>query len=349
MFCTHCGKDNPEQGNFCCSCGSPLSAAPQQALSAEPTPNPTQRPRIGQLPPSVTPRIGQRPGIVTLLSVLQFVGSFISLLVAVVGFGAAFSTAEVGTLLFAIFFGGLAALQAVCGIGLWKLKGYGRTIHLVFSWIGLIGFPIWTIISILILVYLYKPGIKILFSEKSVAQLTAEEMTQVQMATQGSMGVVLAAVVAVVVGIAVIGIIAAIAVPGLLRARMSGNEASAIGSLRAINRAQEQYYERCNGYAPSLLELVNAGDLLPSDLIGAATVTKSGYQLTVELSANGASVPDRLARCAVAVTDYFAHAEPVTPGATGTRYFASNSSGTIFQNGTAPIAEPIQATAIPVR
>ena len=41
--------------------------------------------------------------------------------------------------------------------------------------------------------------------------------------------------------VAIIGIIAAIAVPGLLRARMSGNEASAIGSLRAINSAQSTY------------------------------------------------------------------------------------------------------------
>ena len=37
--------------------------------------------------------------------------------------------------------------------------------------------------------------------------------------------------------VAIIGIIAAIAVPGLLRARMAGNEASAIGSLRVINSA----------------------------------------------------------------------------------------------------------------
>src|SRR5436190_771775 len=37
--------------------------------------------------------------------------------------------------------------------------------------------------------------------------------------------------------VAIIGIIAAIAVPGLLRARMSGNEASAIGSVRAMNSA----------------------------------------------------------------------------------------------------------------
>ena len=41
--------------------------------------------------------------------------------------------------------------------------------------------------------------------------------------------------------VAIIGIIAAIAVPGLLRARMSGNEASAIGSLRAINSGQASY------------------------------------------------------------------------------------------------------------
>jgi len=41
--------------------------------------------------------------------------------------------------------------------------------------------------------------------------------------------------------VAIIGIIAVIAVPGLLRARMSGNEASAIGSLRAINSAESTY------------------------------------------------------------------------------------------------------------
>ena len=47
--------------------------------------------------------------------------------------------------------------------------------------------------------------------------------------------------------VAIIGIIAAIAVPGLLRARMSGNEASAIGSLRAINCGQSTYSSSCGG------------------------------------------------------------------------------------------------------
>ena len=57
--------------------------------------------------------------------------------------------------------------------------------------------------------------------------------------------------------VAIIGIIAAIAVPGLLRARMSGNEASAIGSMRAINSAQSTFSSSCasGGYAQSLGDL----------------------------------------------------------------------------------------------
>ncbi len=45
--------------------------------------------------------------------------------------------------------------------------------------------------------------------------------------------------------VAIIGIIAAIAVPGLLRARMSGNEASAIGSLRAVNSGEAAFSSGC--------------------------------------------------------------------------------------------------------
>ena len=45
--------------------------------------------------------------------------------------------------------------------------------------------------------------------------------------------------------VAIIGIVAAIAVPGLLRARMSGNETSAIGSLRAVSQAEVSYSASC--------------------------------------------------------------------------------------------------------
>src|ERR687887_2403956 len=86
--------------------------------------------------------------------------------------------------------------------------------------------------------------------------------------------------------VAIIGIIAAIAVPGLLRARMSGNEASAIGSLRAINSGQAAYSSSCaaGGYAVKLEDLAKApsgGQGFISPDLGTTGVTKSGYKVTL--------------------------------------------------------------------
>src|SRR4051794_16068527 len=77
--------------------------------------------------------------------------------------------------------------------------------------------------------------------------------------------------------VAIIGIIAAIAVPGLLRARMSGNEASAIGSLRAINTAEQNFSQLCNGYSATLAGL-GANNFLSPDMTADPTV-KSGYSV----------------------------------------------------------------------
>src|SRR3982074_892558 len=86
--------------------------------------------------------------------------------------------------------------------------------------------------------------------------------------------------------VAIIGIIAAIAIPGLLRARMAGNEASGIGSLRAINSGQAAYSSSCanGGYAQSLgdLFLAPAGGsgFISPDLAANGTV-ESGYTITL--------------------------------------------------------------------
>ncbi len=73
--------------------------------------------------------------------------------------------------------------------------------------------------------------------------------------------------------VAIIGIIAAIAVPGLLRARMSGNEASAIGSIRTIASAEATYASACGGggYAVDIADLGKAPtaggpSFIPTDL-----------------------------------------------------------------------------------
>jgi len=295
----------------------------------------------------------KRPGIVTLLAVLQLgQGSFLLLVAlvcaAAVVLRAVDGTDAAGVVFVAILFGLLGALEIVCGIGLWTLKGYGRTIQIACACIGLLGFPFGTVISILILVYLYKPGIKILFSGRPPSEWTPSETEHVAAVMQGSLATVLTIVIVVFVVVALVGVLAAIAVPGLLRARMAGNEASAIGSLRAINSAQAVYALRCNGYAPDLHMLEAAGSFPQPPSGPEQTLTKSGYNITVEPLATAVAVANTPAGCSGTVTDYFAHADPVTLGTTGTRHFATDARGVIVQSTTVPITNPIAATATPV-
>src|SRR5205814_7285297 len=87
--------------------------------------------------------------------------------------------------------------------------------------------------------------------------------------------------------VALIGIIAAIAVPGLLRARMSGNEASAIGSLRAINSGEAAFSSSCaaGAYATDLadLQLKPSGSTqgFVSPDLKSNGVAKSGYNVSI--------------------------------------------------------------------
>jgi prepilin-type N-terminal cleavage/methylation domain-containing protein len=143
--------------------------------------------------------------------------------------------------------------------------------------------------------------------------------------------------------VAIIGIIAAIAVPGLLRARMSGNESSAIGSMRAINSAEASYSSAAGsgGYAVDLGVLVdpcpNSAQGFISPDLGSNAVVKSGYTVTL---AAGTGAQNVAADCngVQSQTAYYATATPVTNGTTGNRSFATTAGGTIFfANGaTAP-------------
>jgi len=143
--------------------------------------------------------------------------------------------------------------------------------------------------------------------------------------------------------VAIIGIIAAIAIPGLLRARMAGNEASAIGSLRAVNSAQSAYSAAGSGspYAATLTLLATTcgagtAPFLSPDLTSAATITKSGYSLT--MVANGAaqgSSCNAAAGAVDSVAGYYVTGIPTTHGTSGNRSFSSSTVGTIFFNNTA--------------
>ena len=157
--------------------------------------------------------------------------------------------------------------------------------------------------------------------------------------------------------VAIIGIIAAIAIPGLLRARMSGNEASAIGSVRALGSAQATFSSTCGGggYASTLVALGTAplgGGTTPfisPDLVGAdAAPGKSGY--LVNNAGQGAQILAQANTCnniANSQTDYLTTATPITVGTTGQRSFGSDARGTIFQNNTGALLTSPLVVALP--
>jgi len=141
--------------------------------------------------------------------------------------------------------------------------------------------------------------------------------------------------------VAIIGIIAAIAVPGLLRARISGNEASAIGSLRAVSSAQSTFSASCgNGQYALTLDVLGSGPnggsaFISPDLGAAASATKSGY--IVNMTGAGGGSGSACNGSSSLSTGYHAWADPVS-SSTGTRYFGTNTTGTIWQSTTASLS-----------
>lgn len=126
--------------------------------------------------------------------------------------------------------------------------------------------------------------------------------------------------------IAIIAIIAALAIPNLMSSRKSANESAALGAIKALQNAQVLFREgdadgnNTNDYAT--LTQLDAANLV-DDAIAAGA--RSGYNLR---TAPGTSGP---------TFAWWADAQPVIPGSTGDRNFATNHGGVILFNSTAPI------------
>ena len=141
--------------------------------------------------------------------------------------------------------------------------------------------------------------------------------------------------------IVVVGTVGAISVPGWLRARVAGNEASIIALLHAINSAQSRYAASCaNGYyAPTLALLATppaaGGDhgFLSQDVQNDPSMKRSyNITLTAGLAAPGVPAPCNGTVPGTVVTTYFVAAVPISDEES---VFGTNQSGRIYQsNGT---------------
>jgi len=129
--------------------------------------------------------------------------------------------------------------------------------------------------------------------------------------------------------VAIILIIAAIAIPNLMRARMSANESSAVGSIRTVITTQVQYATTYGtGFAPALANLGGAAGCVAAAatacLIDPAltTGTKSGYSF--------AALPSGGAGTAVSpFTRFEVEGHPITVGTTGQRSFCGDQTGVL--------------------
>ncbi len=105
----------------------------------------------------------ERPAGVTVLAILYFLQGFLAILA-----GAIFASFEVfGLFGFALVCGSvliiIGIIDFIIGWGLWSLQSWARIVAIIFAVIGLLNFPIGTIISIIVLWYLFKPEIKAAF------------------------------------------------------------------------------------------------------------------------------------------------------------------------------------------
>jgi type IV pilus assembly protein PilA len=138
--------------------------------------------------------------------------------------------------------------------------------------------------------------------------------------------------------VAIIAIISAMAIPGLMRGRLSANEASAISTIRSTSRANVAYQAACGGYA-ILFSTLSINRFLPDPLTG-VTPQKSGYQFTLATGAGGGPAGSGVGMCVGAQSAFYTTGRPIS-AASGTRSFSLREPGVIYQDLTgAAIPDP---------
>lgn len=223
MFCTRCGAENGSEARYCMKCGSAFSAGV-----------------VRQAPPSRPPV--ERPPWITVIAVFHFI---LDPLLAIAG-GVLILDPDsgrdqpydvgLGSLIFLV-----AVIGMIAGIGLLQGKAYGRRIQIVLSILGLLLFPIGTIINGIVLWYLFTPAVKTIYSGARPIHRKAPELLPLLRAGV-SVAPIAIVILAACIGLAgIVGIIASLAVPNVHAAMQRSKQKQTVADMRSIGTSIERY------------------------------------------------------------------------------------------------------------
>jgi len=123
----------------------------------------------------------------------------------------------------------------------------------------------------------------------------------------------------IMITVAIVVILITIAIPGILRSRVTANEAAALASLRTLNDACQIYHMNEQRYPGLLSDLSSANPAYIDNVLGSGQ--KQGYQFDY----------------AQVDPDHFTvNANPIHTGLLKGRYFYMDEGGTIRANANEP-------------
>jgi len=247
----------------------------------------------GAVPPVITPGdLMRRPGTVTFIAILLIfaaVGTVASFLLSVSQPGFVFGWLQAAWLL-------LCAAYPLCAWGLLHLRPWGRWMQICISIAGLFSFSIATVFSILILIYLFLPRVRVLFSGKAPEDLTdAERAILERGGRRRAPDRIMAWLIPIGFFLLVVGSTLVVALPNLFSAMDRGRQMRSMANLKTVQVALLNFKNDHGSYpeAATLSEL--AARLAPQYI--SKLPTTDGWNRELRYSAwkedSAAPGPDR--------------------------------------------------------
>jgi prepilin-type N-terminal cleavage/methylation domain-containing protein len=151
--------------------------------------------------------------------------------------------------------------------------------------------------------------------------------------------------------LSIIGILASVSMAIYRNSRVSAGETTAVATLQSINQAQFAFSQACGNqrYAPTLASLgtpmPSTGQAFLSPDLAIDPVAKGGYQFTMA----GTAVTDTGLTCTggTPVQSYQVTADPLNPGLSGIRFFATNTDRVVYVDTSKTFAPDMPETGPP--